>query len=95
LIEECKNQKDDPKALRAWALAHSNLIKAIGEKPTDKIDPKLVESNTFIIPIQINQVSHNFDLMKFLKLPDDIRKKVADALISEIDEIKAGEIMDT
>lgn len=94
-MEYCKKMKDDPKALRVLAMEHLNLIRALGEKPSKEIDPKLMEQNTFIIPIQINQVSHNFDLMKFLKLPEDLRKKVADALISEISETDAKEIMET
>lgn len=94
-IERCKKLNDDPKALRVVALEHLNLIRALGEKPTDKIDPKLLEGNTFIIPIQINQEIHNFNLMKFLKLPENIRQQVADALVSEIKESDAEEIMNT
>jgi hypothetical protein len=94
-IESCKKIKGDAKALRVVALEHLNLIRALGEKPSDQIDPRLIEKNTFIIPIQINQEIHNFDLMKFLKLPDELRKQIADALVTEIKESDAQEIMDT
>lgn len=93
LIEACKKQKDDPKALRAWGMAQMNLLKALGEKPTKDIDPKLMESHQFVIPIVVNNNTYNFDLMKFLNLPDKVRKQVADALVTEIDDIQAAEIM--
>lgn len=95
LIKECKVQKDEPGALRAWAIAHTNLIKAIGEKPSEKLNPKLIESNKFIIPIQINNITQNVDLMKFLKIPPDIRKQVTDALIHEISDSETIDIMNT
>ena len=92
-IEACKKLKNDPAALRAWGLAHANLLKAIGERPLKEINPKLVEAHQFLIPIQINNITYNFDLMKFLDLPGDVRKKVADALVSPIDDAQAEEIM--
>jgi hypothetical protein len=94
-MEYARKLKDDPKALRVLALEHANLMKALGDKPTKEIDPKLVEKNTFIIPIQINNTTHNLDLMKFLQLPEDLRKKVSDALITDISESDAEAIMNT
>jgi hypothetical protein len=91
-IERCQ-KSDDPKDRRNIAQEHYNLIKALGEKPNKEIDPKLMEAHTFIIPVQINNTQYNFDLQKFLDLPDALRKKVADALISDIKEIEAAEIM--
>lgn len=91
-IERCKKSTEH-QAWRVIALEHSNLIKALGERPTKDLDPKLVESNTFIIPIQINNVTYPFDLQKFLELPDGLRKKVTDALITDINDIEAEEIM--
>lgn len=93
-IERCRKD-NDPKSWRVIALEHLNLIRALGEKPQKDLDPKLVESHTFLIPIQINQEIHNFDLNKFLNLPENLRKKVADALITEINDSEAAQIMDT
>ena len=93
-MEYCRKMKNDPKALRVLALEHTNLMKVLGEKPVKEIDPKLVESNTFIIPIQINNQTHTFDLMKFLKLPEDMRQRVAAALVTEINITDAKEIME-
>src|SRR4030042_2855932 len=44
-MEYSRKLKSDPKALRVLALEHLNLIRALGEKPSQIIDPKLVESN--------------------------------------------------
>lgn len=86
-------KSDDPAAGRVIAQEHANLIKALGEKPTKEIDPKLVEEHQFVIPIQINSVNYNFDLDKFLNLPDSLRKRVTDALITDISEEDAKELM--
>ena len=91
-IKRCK-KNGEPQALRVIALEHLNLIRALGEKPTKEINPKLVQEHTFLIPIQINNVTYNFDLQKFLDLPEGLRKKVTDALVTDINEEKAEEIM--
>lgn len=94
LIDRCR-KSNDPKAWRVWAAAQANLRNALGEKPQKEIDPKLVQEHTFLIPIQINNTTYNFDLEKFLALPDSMRKKVTDALVSEINDVEAEEIMKT
>jgi hypothetical protein len=94
LIDRCR-KSSDPKAWRVWAAAQANLRNALGEKPQREIDPKLVQEHTFLIPIQINNKIYNFDLEKFLGLPDNMRKKVTDALVSEITDVEAEEIMKT
>jgi hypothetical protein len=94
LIDRCR-KSSDPKAWRVWAAAQANLRNALGEKPQKEIDPKLVQEHTFLIPIQINNKIYNFDLEKFLGLPDNMRKKVTDALVSEITDVEAEEIMKT
>lgn len=84
-IERCKNLKDDPKAFRVIAEEHANLIKALGEKPQKEIDPKLIEQHTFVLTVNLNGVPTNIDLLKFLTLPENLRKKVTDAIIPELD----------
>lgn len=83
----------EPAAGRVIALEHLNLIRALGEKPVKEMNPKLVQEHTFLIPIQINNVTYTFDLQKFLDLPEGLRKKVSDALITDIKEAEAEEIM--
>jgi len=94
-IERCHRLKDDPKALRVIAEEHSNLIKALGDKPQKDIDPKLVEQHTFILTVNLNGVPTNIDLLKFLSLPENLRKKVSDALITDIGIEDAEVIMST
>lgn len=91
-IDICRGS-EDPRAWRVIAHEHANLIKALGEKPLKDIDPKLVESHMFIVPIQINNVTYTFDLQKFLNLPKELRQKVTDALITDISDDDAEEIM--
>lgn len=93
-IELCK-ASNDPRAWRVIAHEHANIIKALGERPVKEIDPKLVESHMFIIPIQINNVTYTFDLQKFLNLPNELKKKVTDALITDISDADAEEIMNS
>jgi len=91
-IEECKGSID-PRDRRVIAAEHANIIKALGERPMKEIDPKLVESHQFIMPIQINNITYQFDLFKFIALDPASRKKVTDALISEITETDVEDIM--
>ena len=93
-IKRCENGNDYHHR-RVIALEHLNLIRILGERPEQKLDPKLVEGHTFTIPIQINNVTYNFDLNKFLDLPEGLRKKVSDALIAPIGEDEAKEIMES
>lgn len=86
-------KSNEPAAGRVIAMEHLNLIRALGEKPVKEMDPKLVQEHTFLIPIQINNVTYTFDLQKFLDLPDGLRKKVTDALVTDIKESEAEEIM--
>jgi len=91
-IERCRSART-VKADRVIAMEHANLIKALGEKPPKEIDPKLVEQHTFILTVNINGAPTNIDLLKFLALPEGTRKKVTDALISDIGIEDAEEIM--
>jgi hypothetical protein len=87
------SKSKDPAAGRVIAQEHLNLLRALGEKPVKEMDPKLVQEHTFLIPIQVNNVTYTFDLQKFLDLPDGVRKKVTDALVTDIKEDEAEEIM--
>jgi len=35
----------------AWAAGHNTLIKAIGKKPEQETDPKLIEKHTFLLQV--------------------------------------------
>ncbi len=93
-ISRCKNYHN-VKAERVIAALYNTLIKAIGDKPTKDIDPKLVEQHNFIMTFNINGVPTNIDLMKFLELPAASRKKFTDAIIEEIDDEDAAKIIES
>jgi hypothetical protein len=93
-IKRCEN-KNDHHYRRVIALEHANLLKAIGERPEQKIDPKLVEQNNFIIQVQINNELFNIDANKLHNLPESLKKVVTDALITSIGEDEAKEIMES
>jgi hypothetical protein len=93
-IARCKAYHN-VKAERVIAALYGNLIKALGEKPIIPLDPRLVEKNTFILTVNLNGIPTNVDLQKFLSLPENIRKKFSDSIISDVDDIEAEEIMNS
>jgi len=94
-IENCR--KMNPPDNATIAKCHANLIKALGEKPGDNIDPKLLEKNTFIIPIQVNNTVLNLDMKEWMKLDPLLKQKLTNALYGtdEIDDVQTDEIMES
>lgn len=97
IAENIKKARDDGshQAMKVIAMEHSNLIKALGEKPVQNLDPKLVERHNFYIPITINNQTVNVDLVKLLDLPASSRQNLVEALFTEISEIEAADIMES
>ncbi|HNX37480.1 MAG TPA: hypothetical protein PL124_05355 [Candidatus Cloacimonadota bacterium] len=93
-IRRCKNYHN-VKAERVIAALYNVMAKAIGEKPPKDIDPKLMEQHNFILTININGLPTNVNLMEFLDLPKTARKKLTDALITDIDEEDAEKIIES
>lgn len=81
-IQACKAVGDR----KNWAVAHKNLINAIGERQETEMDPRLIEKHQIVVPIQINNETYNVDFAQLLKIPMDKRKVVTDALFEEIDD---------
>lgn len=81
--------------LKSWAAGNANLMKAIGEKPLDELDPKLTEKHQFIILIQNNKKETTINLDSMDKLPSSARKEISDSLITDIDEADAEEILNS
>jgi hypothetical protein len=94
-IENCRNSNPPDNA--TIAKCHANLLKALGEKPSDNIDPKLLQKNTFVIPIQINNTVMNIDMKKWAKLDPIIRQELTKALLgdAEITDVEAEDIMNS
>lgn len=91
-IQACRDAGDR----KNWGVAHANLIKALGEKPDIPIDPKLIEKNTFIFQVNINNQVVNIDAEKLMKIPPHLRKELfIDALDAEITDDQAEEIMNS
>lgn len=97
MISTAKDQKNDGKNpdLKAWAMGHKNLIKALGERPETEIDPKLIEKNQLTIAVQVNNQTVNIDYETFLKMPAAAREVITKALDQEIDSNDAEQLMNS
>lgn len=94
-IESCRSSNPPDNA--TISKCHANLIKLLGERPADGIDPKLIEKNTFIIPIQVNNTVLNIDMKKWSKLDANVRQELTRAILEtgEISDAEAEEIMNS
>ena len=90
-IQAAKEKGD----LKAWAQGNANLIKAIGDRPPQITDPKLVEKHTFLI--QINQLGKtiNIDTKELNQRTPQELKEISDSIYTEITEADALEIFET
>lgn len=91
MIQKAKDLGD----LKAWAAGHKNLITALGEKPEIPIDPKILEKNTIIISLQVNNKVINIDYKDFQKMPAEARNIILGSLDQEITDVQAIEIMNS
>ena len=98
LISDIFDQIQAAKAkgdMKAWAAGHTNLKKAIGERPMVETDPKLLEKHTFLI--QINNMAGgirmNMDDME--KLSMKTRQGIADAVFEEITDEQAEQMINS
>jgi hypothetical protein len=78
-----------------WAAGHANLLKAIGEKPDEFVDPKRHEKKDVYLAIQINNNTIKIDPDKLKNLQPGTYKNLIDALTKDIDTEEAKVIMDT
>jgi hypothetical protein len=78
-----------------WAAGHSNLIKALGEKPEEIVDPKRHEKKEVYLAIQINNKTVKIDADKLQNLQPGTYKTLIDALTKDLDIEDAEEIMNT
>jgi hypothetical protein len=94
-IESCRSCNPPDNA--TITKCHANLIKLLGEKPADNIDAKLIEKNTFVIPIMVNNVMVNIDLKKLTKLDPSVRQEITRAILEtgEITDVEAEDIMNS
>lgn len=82
---------------RVIAMEHSNLLKAIGERPEEKDDPLRNEKHQFYFVININNEAVKIDMNNLKKLPIETLNEINRALFGgqEITDVEAEDIMNT
>jgi hypothetical protein len=95
-ITKCNND-GSPTARKTIAIEHANLLKAIGEKPTDLEDPKRLEKQSFYILIQNNTNTVKVDVENLHKLPEATLREINRIVFTgkEITDADAEEIFKT
>ena len=95
-IEACRNSRT-PADRRVIAMEHANLIKAIGEKPEEKGDPRRNEKHAFYFVLQQNNQNIKVDLNNLEKLPAKAMQELSRILYggNEIDEDQVEEMMNS
>jgi hypothetical protein len=78
-------------------MEHANLLKAIGERPTDLEDPKRLEKQSFYILIQNNKTTVKLDVDNLHKLPEATIREINRIVFTgnEITEADAEELFKT
>ena len=98
LVNDIVNQIQSAKErgdLRNWSDGHANLLRAIGEKPTSEMDPKLIEKHTFIIHLNQESKTVNINMKEIDSYSRDQLKALSDGIYTEISEDDAEEIFKT
>jgi len=95
-IEKCRNAESE-KDRRVIAMEHANLIKILGEKPTELPDPKRNEKHQFYILIQNDNRQVKIDINNLKDLPESALRELNRAIYggNEITEADAEEILTT
>ena len=95
-ITKCNND-GSAASKKIIAIEHANLLKAIGEKPTDLEDPKRLEKQSFYILIQNNSNTVKVDVDNLHKLPEATLREINRIVFTgkEITETDAEEIFKT
>jgi hypothetical protein len=79
------------------AQEHANLLKAIGERPTEADDPNRHEKNSFYIMVNLNGAVTKVDLNNLKDVPGRTLRELNKMLFSgqEITDVEAEEIMNS
>ena len=95
-IAKCNNE-NTPASRKIIALEHQNLLKAIGERPTNLEDPKRMEKQSFYILIQNNKNTVKLDVDNLHKLPEATIREINRIVFTgnEITEQDAEDIFKT
>ena len=95
-ILECRKGNTD-KDRRVISMEHTNLLKAIGEKPENLEDPKRTEKHQFYILIQNNNQQIKLDLDSLQNLPTAAIRELNRLIYggNEITDADAEQIMNS
>jgi hypothetical protein len=96
IINKCEatNSSADRKII---AREHANLVRLLGKRPKEPVDPHRNEKHEFYILVNLAKEKIKLDLDTLHKLPLNTKRDLTRALISadEIDEKGAAEIMNS
>jgi len=98
LIQDCVDQIQAARAagnLRAWAAGLRVMTKAIGKRPEQETDPKLIEKHTFLIRVNHKTVGPIINVDDLDKLPKKVREEIAANIWEEITDEEAARILKT
>ncbi|NQU52662.1 MAG: hypothetical protein HQ522_09000 [Bacteroidetes bacterium] len=100
IVETIHSAQNDGsvQAMKIITAAQANLIKAIGEKPTDIQDPNRHEKNQFFLTINLGgKQPYNIDLENMDKLPPATLKELNKVLFAgrEITDVEFDEMLDS
>lgn len=103
IVENIKRARtsSQPNSLRVVAMEHTNLIKALGNKPDEITDPRLTEKHQFFFLIQNDNREIKIDVSKLHDLPEatlhEALKEINTMLVSgrEINDNEAESIMNS
>ncbi len=93
-IQACE-KKNDHQHRKIIAMEHSNLLKAVGERPEELPDPARNEKHQFYILVQNNNQQIKIDINKLKDIPTAVLEQLNKAIWGgeEITESTAEEIM--
>jgi hypothetical protein len=91
LMKICRNEKN----IKGWVAAQANLIKALGDRPDENYDPRIMEQHNFYLTLNINGENTRFDLNEIFELPDMKRKRLTDSMLAPITIDAAAEIIES
>ena len=94
-IASASNDKQVGALQRVIAMEHSNLIKAIGDKPTSVDDPKLTEKHNFLFVIQNNNTYQKIDVEKLRGLDESSMQEFIKAVFAgnQITDVEAEQMI--
>jgi hypothetical protein len=95
-IEKCRNASTE-KDRRVIAMEHANLLKVIGPRPEEPLDPKRTEKHEYYILIQNDNRQIKIDMNNLKDLPAAALQELNRAIYggNEITEADAEEIITT